>query len=133
AAATAGVYTLIGTTFDATEHPVQPLAAPGLVPGVIQVGSVHLGDQRTYTFNPAAQLIAVIDLTPPVVTVGFSPNGWNGWFTSSTATGSLTVDDTITGGRNITTVACTNAVVGALVGTGTPHATAPLSVSGDGS
>jgi Tol biopolymer transport system component len=75
----------------------------------------------------------VSDITPPVVNVSFpSPNGQNGWFITSPVVGSVTADDTATGGSNITDIICTGATVGSVTGLGTPGASAQLTVSAEG-
>lgn len=75
----------------------------------------------------------VPDITPPVVNVSFpSPNGQNGWFITSPVVGSITTNDTTTGGGNITEIICTDATVGSITGLGTPSTSASLTVSAEG-
>jgi hypothetical protein len=67
------------------------------------------------------------------VNIGFpASNGQNGWFVSSPVTGSISANDTTTGGSNITAINCTGATVGVITGLGTQSASAPLTVSGEG-
>jgi len=62
----------------------------------------------------------------PIVTVSFTPNGQNGYFTSLPAIGTVTVD----GEATITDISCENATVSNL--TGVAHASATVSVNGQG-
>ena len=62
----------------------------------------------------------------PMVTVNFTPNGQNGYFTSLLAVGTVTVDSEAT----ITNISCENATVSNL--TGVAHASATVSVNGQG-
>ena len=82
--------------------------------------------------EPSWQPVPVTDDQPPTVTVSFSPAA-TGWFTTSPATGSVSADDTDTGGSNVTTIHCTGATVGTITGAGTPSASAPITVSAPGS
>ena len=75
----------------------------------------------------------VADITPPLVTASFlSPDGQNGWFVTSPVTGSVTANDTTTGGNTVTAISCAGATVGSITGLGTPSASAPLTVSAEG-
>ncbi|MHB8575870.1 MAG: WD40/YVTN/BNR-like repeat-containing protein [Dehalococcoidia bacterium] len=77
--------------------------------------------------------IPASDTIPPVVTVTFpAPNGANGWYVTNPVTGSVDANDMTTGDSNITAINCTGATVGVISGLGTNHATAPLTVTGDG-
>jgi hypothetical protein len=68
-----------------------------------------------------------------VVNVTFSaPNGQNGWFVSSAVTGTITANDTTTGGSNVTAVSCLGATVSGLSGIGTMSASGTLTVSVQG-
>ena len=76
----------------------------------------------------------IADSTPPVVTVSFpTPDGSHGWFKTSPVMGSVTADDTTTGGSNISVISCSGATVGTITGLGTKTASAPLTISADGS
>ena len=73
-----------------------------------------------------------VDATPPLVNVSFPPpNGQNDWFLTAPVVGSITADDTPTGGSNITAITCTGATMGLITGLGTPSASASLSVSAE--
>jgi hypothetical protein len=87
--------------------------------------SGHLGDG-------SVTISASTDSTPPVVTVSFSPNGSNGWFTSSSATGTITGDDSTTGGSTVSGFHCTGATVTHVLETTTTSASATLTVAGEG-
>lgn len=65
----------------------------------------------------------------PLVTVSFTPNGQNGWFTTKPATGSVTASGEVA----ITNLHCTNATISNLTGIGTTTARGTLSVNQDGS
>ncbi len=85
-----------------------------------------LSDSRTYTVNA--------DNTPPLVSVSFgAPDGQNNWYVHSPVIGTVTADDTTTGGSNVTALSCTGATVGSITGLGTTTASASLTVSAEGS
>jgi hypothetical protein len=76
-----------------------------------------------------AGVLARLDTTPPDVKVTFpAPDGANAWFVHSPVTGSVTADDP----GKVTAILCTGATVGTITGRGTTSASAPLTVSGDG-
>jgi YVTN family beta-propeller protein len=92
---------------------------------------------RIYVTNSASNTVSVlediVDNTPPKVDVSFAaPDGLNGWFVSSPVTGTVSADDSSTGGSHVTAVHCTGAAVGSITGTGTPSASASLTVSTEG-
>jgi alpha-tubulin suppressor-like RCC1 family protein len=68
----------------------------------------------------------------PIVTIATdnAPDGDAGWFRTSPVTGTVTADDTTTGGSDITSIDCNIAVVPS--GIGTPVATATFSISAEG-
>lgn len=98
---------------------------------------VNPANSRVYVTNSASNTVSVIedivDNAPPVVNISFpSPDGQNGWFVTSPVIGTVTADDTTTGGSNITAINCTGATVGSVTGLGTPSASASLTVSAEG-
>lgn len=87
---------------------------------------------NTPTRTPTATPTPTATMRPtskPVVTVSFTPNGQNGWFTTNPATGSVNVSGQV----NITGIRCSNATVSNLTGIGTLKASGTVSVNGDGS
>jgi alpha-tubulin suppressor-like RCC1 family protein len=78
------------------------------------------------------------DAVPPTVTLAITgphggvPDGLNGWFVHGPVTGTVTADDTASGNSNVDTPTCTGATVGTVTGGGTPHVSAPISITGDG-
>ncbi len=117
-----------------------PVAAPctssnsSLVSGthtVVVAGADIAGNTnsatRTYT----------LDNIPPLVTVSFTPivHGQNGWYNGQDTVpvvGTVTANDSTTGGSNVTNIVCTGATVGAITGLNTVSASAPVSVSAEG-
>jgi hypothetical protein len=100
-----------------------------LVDSLVDAGLVQPGGSASLVGDVLAQ----IDRTPPVVKVTFgSPDGRNGWFVSSPVQGTVTADDTTTGGSRVTDIVCNGAAVGPKTGIGTTGASAPLTVSADG-
>jgi subtilisin family serine protease len=88
-----------------------------------------LSDSRNYT--------VIADNTPPVVVLTFSApvTGQNGYYNAGDTVpviGSVTADDSTTGNSNITAISCPGAVVGSISGINTPSASAPVTVSGEG-
>ena len=76
---------------------------------------------------------ATADTTPPTVTVSFgASDGSNGWFKTSPVVGSISADETASGGSAVTAISCARASVGPITGLGTPNASAALSVSAEG-
>lgn len=107
---------------------VQTPAAVAVIPSTSRV-YVAKGDRSVSVIEDLIPL----DATPPVVNVSFpSTDGLNGWFVTSPVVGSVTADDTTTGGSNITDIICTGATLGSITGLGTPSATASLTVSAEG-
>ncbi|MBK5305686.1 MAG: hypothetical protein JJD92_03265 [Frankiaceae bacterium] len=74
---------------------------------------------------------AVVDAAPPAVTVSFGAPNSHGWFTSATVAGTVTVDDSATGGV-VVGISCTGATVGTITGINTASASAPITVSAQG-
>jgi alpha-tubulin suppressor-like RCC1 family protein len=78
------------------------------------------------------------DPDPPTVTIvltapnGGVPDGQHGWFVHGPVTGTVTADDSASGGSNIDKPVCTGATLGTITGGGTPHVTAVISIPGDG-
>ena len=78
------------------------------------------------------------DPDPPTVTLsitgpnGGTPDGQHGWFVHGPVTGTVTADDTASGGSNVDTPTCADATVGTVTGAGTPHVSAAISITGDG-
>jgi hypothetical protein len=116
-----GSHTFSATLFDTTGQ--QTITATDTVTGIT-------GSQGSINVHAAS------DTTPPVVTVTFNPNGSNGWFTTSPATGTVSASDASTGGSNISAINCTVDSVATpltgLTGIGTQSASGSLAVSGDG-
>jgi hypothetical protein len=114
----------------------QPVVFSSSTPGTYTI-TVSVSDTGPGSYNTAPatftlQVNPPPDSTPPVVNVSFPPpDGLNGWFVTSPVTGTVTADDTTTGGSNITAINCIGATVGPVIGLGTPSASAPLTVSGD--
>ena len=75
------------------------------------------------------------DTAPPSVSVTFTPNGQNGWFTTATASGTVSASDAMTGGGTISSLTCSGPGVsqGTATGIGAASASRPLSVTGEGS
>lgn len=67
--------------------------------------------------------------SPPVVGIQFSPNGSNGWFTTSPATGTVTATS---GNGMISSINCTGATLSNVSGYGTNSASGTLSVTAQG-
>jgi hypothetical protein len=100
-----------------------------LTDSLVDAGLVGPGTAEEFV----AEVLAQIDSTPPVVEVSFpAPSGLNGWFVTAPVVGQVSADDTATGGSDVTALTCTGAEVGLISGLGTSHATATLTVSGDG-
>jgi hypothetical protein len=96
-----------------------------LVHSLVESGLVQAGDADALE----AAVIALLDSTPPVVTVTFpAPDGENGWFVHSPVAGTVTASDP----SDVAALVCTGATVGTITGIGTPSASAPLTVSGGG-
>jgi hypothetical protein len=97
-----------------------------LVDSLVEAGLVKPEDADDFVDD----VIAQFDTTPPVVNVTFpAPDGQGGWFVHSPVTGTVTANDT----NHVAAIVCTGATVGAITGLGTASASAPLTVSGDGS
>ncbi len=132
---------LVNVTGLAVEASGNILVTNGSPAQVIRVNGVT-GEQAVlasggYLVSPVA--IAVVstsmgaDVNPPVVNVSFpAPDGLNGWFVTLPVAGSVTADDTTTGGSNVTAITCTGTTTGTLTGLGTPSASASLTVSAEG-
>jgi hypothetical protein len=75
--------------------------------------------------------ITVNDVAP-VVTFSFSPNGSNGWFISSPATGNVAATTLSLGSTTISSLTCTGGTVSNLLGLGTNNVSGTLSVSTQG-
>jgi hypothetical protein len=98
-------------------------------------GKVTVDDSST---NPACADPRAVDITlnlasadsaPPVVNVSFpGPDGDNGWFKTGPVIGSVTATDS----SNVSVITCTGATLGTITGLGTTSASAPLTVSGEG-
>ncbi len=77
------------------------------------------------------------DATPPAVTVKLTspnsgtPDGQNGWFVTGPVQGTVTADDTQSGGSNVTSIDC-GALALSTSGLGTPTAAGNFSISSDG-
>jgi hypothetical protein len=100
-----------------------------LADSLIEVGLVGPGAAQ----DLVSDVLEQIDSTPPVVDVSFPPaNGQNGWFVTAPVVGQVSADDTASGGSAVTDLTCTGAQLGAVSGLGTPHATATVTVAGDG-
>jgi len=96
-----------------------------LVDSLVEAGLVQPGGADALV----ADVIAHLDRTPPVVKVTFpAADGKNGWFVHSPVTGAVTADDP----SKVAGIVCTGATVGTVAGLGTASASAPLTVSGDG-
>ncbi|HEX9597845.1 MAG TPA: thrombospondin type 3 repeat-containing protein [Gaiellaceae bacterium] len=96
-----------------------------LVDSLVESGLVPPGGADALV----ADVIAHLDTTPPIVKVTFpAPDGKNGWFVHSPVTGIVTADDP----SKVAGIVCTGATLGAIVGLDTTSASAPLTVSGDG-
>jgi len=88
---------------------------------------------RTYVMPqaPTATPTATATSRPPsipVVTVSFTPNGQNGYFTTVPAFGTVTA----VGEANITAISCSNATVSNQTGLGTRQASATLTIAWEG-
>ena len=76
-----------------------------------------------------ADVMAQLDSTPPIVKVTFpAHDGQSGWFVRSPVTGTVTADDP----SKVASIVCDGASVGTVAGVGTTGASAPLTVTGDG-
>ena len=79
----------------------------------------------------------VTDSTPPAVAVALSapnggtPDGQNGWFVSGPVKGTVSADDSTTGGRSITAIDCGSLTL-TTSGLGTPSASGTFSIATDG-
>ncbi|HST25471.1 MAG TPA: hypothetical protein VLJ76_05740, partial [Gaiellaceae bacterium] len=91
-----------------------------------------IGTDATGTPSIVITYTVITDQDPPAVTVSFTPDGSNGWFKTSPAAGTVTADDTSNGNSNVTDIQCTGASVGTITGVGTPTASAPITVSSQG-
>ncbi|MBX3015935.1 MAG: cadherin-like domain-containing protein [Caldilineaceae bacterium] len=78
--------------------------------------------------NPATYSWS-INTPLPMVTLSFTPNGQNGWFTTNPAVGRVTA----TSQSTITNIRCNNARIDNLTGLGTSNASATVSVNAEGS
>jgi CSLREA domain-containing protein len=111
--------------------------------GVIPLGNGESVTQNDDNYQPAQATTTLTidqtDTTPPLVAVNFPtpPAAQNGWFNAQDAAsgigGTVTANETTTGGSNVTAIHCTGAATGALSGSGTTQASAALTVSGEGS
>ncbi len=97
-----------------------------------QSRNINNGQTRTLDF-------AIDDITPPIVTVTFTPNGSNGWFRTNPATGTVTATDNesgigTTGGSLVCNRISGTATVtlSGVTGLGTGTATGTITVSGQG-
>jgi subtilisin family serine protease len=82
-------------------------------------------DSRNYT--------VIADNTAPVVTVNFpDATGENLWYITAPVGGTVTANDTTTGGSNVIAIECLGATVGPITGLGTPSASAEATVAGEG-
>lgn len=124
-----------------------------LPPGVYTVdayfsGAIPVGNDQIITLEDdfyvpshtrGSLTLGATDTTAPLVTVSFPapPANQNGWFNAVDAAngivGSVTANETTTGGSNITTIDCTGATVGTISGTGTTQASGSLTVINEGS
>jgi hypothetical protein len=99
--------------------------AESLVDSLVEAGLVAPGDAA----GLVEDVLGALDTEPPAVTVSFgAPDGENGWFVSSPVAGTVSAEDT----GSVAALSCTGATVGTVTGLGTQHASAPLTVSGDG-
>lgn len=91
--------------------------------------SPYIGEGAEIYYAKVSFQPVQIDNTPPTISLSFpSPDGNNGWFKSSPVTGTVTVTDP----SNVASISCTGATLGTITGIDTPTASAPLTVSGDG-
>jgi hypothetical protein len=81
----------------------------------------------TWTFLAEAPVVTVTITGPN----GGTPDGKKGWFVSGPVTGSVSADDTTTGGSTISTIDCGPLSL-QTAGLGTPTATATFAVGADG-
>ena len=77
--------------------------------------------------------IITVNDVPPVITFHFIPNGSNGWFTSSPATGTVSATTLSAGSTTVSSVTCTGVSMSNLSGLGTQNVSGTLSVSAQGS
>jgi hypothetical protein len=91
-----------------------------------------IGTDSTGTPSIVITYTVITDQDPPAVTVSFTPDGSNGWFKTSPATGTVSADDSSNGDSNVTDIQCSGAAVGTITGLGTPTASAPITVSSQG-
>jgi len=112
------------------------------------MGVIPLDNGQTVTINDdyytashatGSLTIGSSDTTAPLVTVSFPtpPAAQNGWFNAANAingiVGSVTANETTTGGSNVTAINCNGATVGILSGVGTIQASGSLTVGNEGS
>jgi alpha-tubulin suppressor-like RCC1 family protein len=96
---------------------------------------------RTSSFTPV-DVTGLGGLPPdsaaPIVTIvltnpnGGVPDGQNGWFVHAPVTGTVTVNDSTTGGSHATKATCTGVALGAASGTGTSVVSAPFTINAAG-
>ena len=111
--------------------------------GVIPVGNDQIITLEDDFYEPShatgALTTGATDTSAPLVAVSFPapPANQNGWFNAANAingiVGSVTANETTTGGSNITAINCTGATVGTLSGTGTVQASGSPTVVNEGS
>jgi hypothetical protein len=108
--------------------------APGTYPTGVGASYNPPGNETTYDGSSGTASLTVNSATPadtaaPTVTVTFgTPEGLNGWFITSPVTGTVIAADS----SNVTDISCTGATVGTKTGLNTTNASAPLSVSTEG-
>ncbi len=75
------------------------------------------------------------DQVAPIVTIvvsgpnGGVPDGLNGWFVHAPVTGTVTVNDSTSGGSTVTKATCSGVTLGAPTGNGTPVVSAPFTIN----
>lgn len=120
-----------GLNDDGSDH-FQTYAYPGVSGGFL-AAMEDLRGGGDQDFNDMVVSVRPFDTAAPMVDLTFLPaNGQNGWFVTTPVTGTVSADDTTTGGSAITAITCTGATVGPIDGLGTPVANAPVTVAGDG-
>jgi hypothetical protein len=107
-------------------------------PGDYQLEATCFGSgglTTTYTTLPLT--VTSPDSTPPLVTISLSsphrgvPDGQGGWFVSGPMAGTVSADDTATGGSNISSIDCGSLVL-TMSGLGTPSASGTFSIAAEG-